>query len=374
MKKIFWLVGDKSGDLHAANVIEQVNKIDPSIEHIGIGGPNMLQHGFKALFPFERFNVMGFHEIIKHLPFFMKVEKEIKKFFLIDPPELVILVDYPGLNFRIADIAYNLHIKILYYVVPQFWAWRHNRIYHLRRFCDYIACIFPFEKEILDIHGIASSYVGHPVVEEVKYQVDKEEFARFYNLDIDKKWISFFPGSRASEVHRLLPIYLKTIKKLKNMRPDCEFLISKSMNISRSIFQHYLKDNNDIKLIDGYRYEMMKYSDFLVVKSGTTTVEAAFIGTPFIIVYKTSPLSYQIAKRYIRVKYIGMPNIILDKPIIPELIQSDVNPDNIIKTILFYLEHEKEYQAMSIDLKGLQEHLSEESASKNVAEIVLKMI
>ena len=374
MRLIFWMVGDKSGDLHAANVIAHFQTIAPHVEHVGIGGPQMRQKGFRPLLPFERFNIMGFGEVVKHLPFFYKTEKMIKSYLAENEPDLVVLVDYPGFNFRIANIAYNLHIKILYYIIPQFWAWRHNRIFQLRQFCDYIACIFPFEKELLDIHGIESSYVGHPIVEEVNIQIDKKEFAKFFALDPEKKWISFFPGSRLSEIKRLLPVYAKTIKKLRNERPDCEFLVSKTRNIPSEVFNNFLKEIKYARVIDGYTYEMMKYSDFLIVKSGTTTVEAAYIGTPFAVVYKTSSLSYKIARKYVRVSYIAMPNIILYKDIIPELIQDDVTPEKLIDTITLYLENQKEYQQMSADLTGLKEHLGTLSASKNVADKMIELI
>ena len=370
MPQIFWVVGDKSGDLHSAKVIEK----STGFEHIGIGGPHMSEKGFRSLFPFERFNIMGFAEVLKHLPFIFSVEKKIKQIFATNPPDLVVLVDFPGLNFRIAEIAYKYHIRILYYIAPQFWAWRHDRIYQMKRFCDHIASIFPFEKELLDIHGINSTYVGHPVIEEIEIQIDKLEFAKFYELDPDRKWIAFFPGSRLEEVKTLLPIYLEAIKRLKKSHPQYHFLISKSRVISSDIYSSFCPDMADIHFIDGYNYEMMKYSDFLLVKSGTTTVEAGLIGTPFAIIYKTTPLSYYIAKKLIRVKYIGMPNIILNRPLIPELIQGDATPEKIIDTISCYIDSPDKYQELASELSLLKSHLGTSSASQKTADIISNII
>ena len=374
MKSIFWLAGEKSGDLHASKVMEQFNAIFPSVNHVGIGGPLMQQQGLKTLFPFEKFAVMGFVEILKDLLFFLKVELEIKKYLKQNKPDLIVLVDYPGLNLRVAQMAYNLNLKIFYYICPQFWAWKHHRVYKLEKFCDFVACILPFEKDLLDIHRINSTYVGHPVTEEISFSLDKNNFAKFFQLDINKKWISFFPGSRESEVRKLIPVYLQTIKKLKITNPDYQFLISKSNSISHSLFMSYFKDNDDIHLVDGYNYEMMKYSDFMIIKSGTTTIEAASIGTPFAIVYIANKLSYMLARKIVKVKYIGLPNIIFEQAVIPELIQEDVNPDKIINTIQFYMQNEKEYNELSKSLSNLRDLLGQKSASKTVSELLLKFI
>jgi lipid-A-disaccharide synthase len=374
MKSIFWLVGDKSGDLHASKVIEKFRHIIPNVKHIGIGGPLMQEQGLKVLFPFEKFCVMGFAEVIKHLPFFWKVESTIRKYLKKEMPDLVILVDYPGLNLRVAKIAFDLKIKILYYICPQFWAWKQKRILKMKQYCDKIACIIPFEKDLLAEQGIESVYVGHPVVEEIEYKLNSKEFSMYYGLNTESKWISFFPGSRMNEIQRLLPIYLNAIKKLKQLRPEYRFLISKSSSVPDKLFMSYITDQDDISIVDGYTYEMMKYSDFMIVKSGTTTIESASIGTPFAIVYIANKLSYYFAKKMVKVKYIGMPNLILDKKVITELIQDEVTADKLVETILFYMDNEKEYEQLKNALVDFQKHLGQESASTNTTDIIIKML
>ena len=366
MKKIFWLAGDKSGDIHSSWVIKKL----PDFEHVGIGGMHMQQQGLRPLFPFDRFCVMGFAEILAHLPFFIKVEHTIKKYLMESKPDLIILIDYPGLNLRIAKIAHELKIKVLYYICPQFWAWKYHRVNQLKKYCEFVTCIFPFEKEILEKHGIPCDYVGHPVIEEISYEYTKEDFARKNGLDPEKKWISFFPGSRITEVSKLLPIFMKTINLLKQVKPEYEILISKSNTISDKKFMNLLKGVKDYHLISGNTYEMMKYSHFSIVKSGTSTFEAASIGNPFAIVYITNHISYNLAKKMVKVKYIGMPNLIFNKPVIKELIQHDVNPNKVMETILSYTENPAEHDSMVEALKGFQKLMGEKSASDEVAKRV----
>jgi len=371
MKTIFWVAGEKSGDTHGAKVLEMF----PDVNHVGIGGPLMQNHGLKVLFPFERFCVMGFAEVITHLPFFIMVERTIKKYLISNKPDLIILIDYPGLNMRIAKLAHSLKIKVLYYICPQFWAWKQHRILKLKKYCDFVACILPFEKDMLDLHGIKNEYVGHPVIEEIDVSYLKNEFAQKFGLDINKKWISFFPGSRLNEVIRLLPIFLKTIVKLNTIKPDFELLISKSNSISDKEFSKLLtvKDAN-YKLINDHSHEMMKYATFSIVKSGTSTFEAASIGKPFAIVYIANNISYLIAKKIIKVKYIGLPNLIFGKSVIKELIQHDVNPNKIIDTILSCTDNLTEYENQTEALKGFQKHMGDKSASKNVFQIIKQLL
>ncbi|MBC8384005.1 MAG: lipid-A-disaccharide synthase, partial [Candidatus Cloacimonetes bacterium] len=317
MKQIFWIAGENSGDLHSSKVIEELQIRKAKFKHFGIGGSRMQDFGFKPIFPFERFSVMGFLEVLKHLFFFIKVENKIKQTFQTNPPDLVILVDYPGLNMRIAKIASKMKIPVLYYICPQFWAWKQKRIFQLKKYTNFICYILPFEQKFMEEHQIKSKYVGHPIAKEIEIKLSKKEFAEKYNLDLHKKWLGFFPGSRNSEIKKMLPVFLKTIKKF-----DIEsfhFLISEANSINRTYFERKIQKLNhpNLRIIENYNYEMMKHCDFLTVTSGTATLETAYIGTPFIIVYKTSRISYEIGKRFIKIRRIGLPNIVMDKDILP---------------------------------------------------------
>ena len=373
-QKIFWIAGENSGDLHASKVIYQLNKKSKNITHFGIGGKNMQNVGFNPIFPFERFSVMGFSEVIKHLFFFLKVEMKIKKNFKTNPPDLVVLTDYPGLNMRIAKMAYKSKIKVLYFICPQFWAWKHKRIFQLKKYTDYVAYILPFEEKYFKKENVKSSFVGHPISEEIEIRLTKKDFAKAYKLNPKKKWLGFLPGSRDTEIKKMLPECIKSIPFFDAEK--YEFLISKAATVSDKLFQKTIEnsENQNIKIIKNHNYEMMKYCDFLVVTSGTATLETAFLGTPFLIVYKTSKISFELGKRFIKIKRIGLPNIVLDKDIIPELIQDEANGKSIYNKTLEILNSKEKYDKISDELKELHEILGSKSASKEVAKIIENLL
>lgn len=366
-KNIFWVAGENSGDLHASIVLKALNERGGDYRHTGIGGHRMQAEGFIPLFPFGKFALMGFWEVLNSLPFIWRVEKEIKRMFEENRPDLVVLVDYPGFNLRLARIAYDMDIPVLYFICPQFWAWRHGRVKQLRANTNFVASILPFEKELLDIHRVNSEYVGHPIAEEISIEIDREKFAETFGLDSGKKWLGFMPGSRDSEIGKMLPELVKATKRFD--ADEYEFLISKSHTVNTELFFSLIPEviKNRITIIDGYIYEMIKYSHLMAVTSGTATLEAAYLETPMIIVYKSSWISYSIAKKLVRVKQIGLPNIILEQDLLPELIQDEVTAENIHRTMQNILEDEEEYDKIKSNLKQIRELLSERSASLEVA-------
>ncbi len=375
MKKvrIFWIAGENSGDLHASIVLKELKKRYNNIENFGIGGEKMKSHSFRAIYPFERFSVMGFIEVIKHLAFFAGVEKRIKNIFKYIPPDLVVLIDYPGLNMRIAKLAKSYNIPVLYFIVPQFWAWKFKRIFKLQKYTDHIAYILPFEGKHFSKHNIDASFVGHPISEEISIKLSREEFAKKNDLDLNKKWLGFLPGSRNAELKNMLPEFVNAIDMFDSNK--YEFLISQATSVSTILFQKMInKTNMNIKIVKDMNYEMMRYCDFLTITSGTATIETAYFGTPFIIVYKTSKSSYQIGKRFIKIDKIGLPNIVIEKDIVPELIQDEVNGNNIHATITDILSDEDKYKKISNELKALHDILGSKTPSTEVTEIIGKMI
>lgn len=370
--RIFWIAGENSGDLHASIVLKELNNRFSNIENFGIGGEKMKSHGFRAIYPFERFSVMGFVEVVKHLAFFAGVEKIIKNIFKNNPPDLVILVDYPGLNMRIAKLAKSYNIPVLYFIVPQFWAWKYKRIFKLQKYTDHIAYILPFEGKHFNKHDITASFVGHPISEEINIKFSKEKFAQKYDLDLKKKWLGFLPGSRDVELKKMLPEFINAIDIFGSN--DYEFLISQASSVSTKLFQRIINNKKNIKIVKDINYEMMKHCDFLTVTSGTATIETAYLGTPFMIVYKTSKTSYQIGKRFIKIDKIGLPNIVIEKDIVPELIQDDANGEKIYTTITNILSNEDKYNKISNELKALHDILGSKTTSTEVADIIGKMI
>ena len=369
-KKIFWLVGEKSGDLHAAMVLQHCREKHPDWQHYGVGGKKMIQAGFRSDFPFERFNVMGFVEVIKHLRFFSRIEKEIVVILKRDRPDLVVLVDYPGLNMRIAKQAKALGLKVLYYICPQFWAWKKHRIFQLREYADAIGYILPFEGDYFKEFQINASYTGHPISEEITVKLTREQFAEQEKLDLEKKWIGFFPGSRDNEVKKLLPQYLGAIQKLGDNA--LQYLVSQSDSVSPQLFNRICEQYNisNLKIIKGNNYEMMKHCRFLCVTSGTATLETAFLGTPFVICYRTSLISYMLGRYLVKIKWIGLPNIILNKSVATELIQDEANPAKIAAVIRQFLNDSDQYAGMKAELHHLHDILGSKSASAEVTSLM----
>ena len=372
MKKIFWVAGEKSGDLHAAEVMRAINKRE-QVFHYGVGGDKMQAAGLQTEFDFLRFNVMGFVEVLKHLKFFAKVEKQIKKILSEQPPDLLILVDYPGLNMRLAEFAKKRGIRVLYYICHQFWAWKKKRIFKLKDFTDHICYILPFEGKYFEKYNIPATYVGHPIAEEIVCKLSKKEFIEKHNLDLERKMIGFFPGSRNGEIERILHEYVKAINQLPSKK--FQFLISKSDSIDQKIFNKIIEEINcGIKIIEGDNYEMMHYCDLLSVTSGTATLETAYAETPFVIVYKTAPISYFIGKNVVKISRIGLPNIILDEDLLPELIQKNADGEIIAQKLLEIWQNKKLFDSIKAKLKKIHQILGRKSASATCAEKVFEMI
>ncbi|MDD3050775.1 MAG: lipid-A-disaccharide synthase [Candidatus Cloacimonetes bacterium] len=374
MKKIFWIAGESSGDLHSSIVLRELKRRAENFKNYGIGGYKMQAEGFEALFAFQRFAVMGFWEVIKHLPFFWNVERTIRKILKNDKPDLVVLVDYPGMNMRIAKIAYEMGIKVLYYICPQFWAWKHGRVNQLAENTNHVACILPFEKDLLDIHRINSTYVGHPIAEEIEINISKDKFADFFGLDPNKKWITFLPGSRNIEMQKNLPIFLNTIRLMQS--DDFQFIISRANTVSKNLFDDMISKSKlkNVFIVDGYNYEMMKYSEVLAVTSGTATLETALVGTPFVIVYSTSPISYYIAKNIIKIRRIGLPNIILEEDVIPELIQKDFSPEILKENLIQIIDSPEKYRMIEDKLSEIGNLLGDKIASQETADIIVRIL
>jgi len=375
MKNIFMLVGERSADVHAAEVIKQLKLKDTSSTIWGIGGPLMQEQGFKTIFPFSKFSIIGFAEVIGHLGFIMKVFRTLKTEFKARKPDLAILVDYPGMNIRVAKICHTFGISVLYYISPQVWAWKKKRIHKIAEYSDKIAVIFPFEKDLYEEINADVEYVGHPISEEITISQTREEFSEQYSLDPKKEWIGFIPGSRNVEIKRILPEIVTTIMNLKNMYNESyEFLISQADSVSDELFNKTISSvKNHVTIIHDI-HPLMKFSKIVVCKSGTSTLETGFLGTPMVVVYKTSHLSYLIARAFIKIKMIALANIVIGKKVVPELIQQAASAENITKAVRQFLEDAHYYEKTKNELCIIKEKLGKFNTSEKVASIALSMI
>lgn len=324
MTKIFLVAGEESGDIHAANMIRQLRKL-ADFSLYGTGGHRLKDLGQEQYFDISQMTIIGLNEVLEKLPFIFKMFKTLKQKLLEVNPDLVILVDYPGFNLRFAEFAKSKGFKVLYYIAPQVWAWHYSRVYKMRNCIDFLYCILPFEEEIFKKEGLNALYVGNPIIDNIKLKFDsKIMFNSKFGLDLDKPTIGLLPGSRKKEILNTLPIFMETVKRLSG---KYNFILAQADSVADDLFR--CVDKN-VKIVKGFNYDVMRYSDILWCCSGTASLEAAFLGTPPIIVYK-APLFTEFVGRYIfKIKRIGLPNIVFDENIFPELFNRDFNPESLM--------------------------------------------
>ena len=358
-RKIFISAGDPSGDIHAANLMRELLALDNSFEFIGIGGPKMQELGLTPIVNFSEINVVGFWEVAKKYRFFKQLETNSKKIISDNKIVLVILVDYPGLNTRLANYAKSINKKVCYYIAPQLWAWGKKRAENLSKSIDKLLVAFPFEVEFFSQFGIDVEFVGHP-------SLDLEVFELGSNNERIKNQICMIPGSRAQEVQSHLILFDEVIKK---SRGKYKFAISKSPTVDFSIYDSFIKSNPNVKIYNNSR-DAMKSSEFGIVKTGTSTLEATLLNLPFIMIYKTSLTTYLIGRYLVDIDYLAMPNILLKKEVVKELIQKDATATKILKELNIYMNNKELTNNISTDFVKIRELLGKQSACKTASSII----
>jgi lipid-A-disaccharide synthase len=285
-----------------------------------------------------------------------------------------VLIDYPGFNLSIAKKLKPLGIKIIYYVSPQLWAWAKGRVKKVKKFVDKMLVVFPFEVDFYKKENINVGYVGHPLVERVNSHkfLSREEFFKKHNLPEDKEILLVMPGSRKQEAKEIFPQAIKAGVKLAE-KFNMQVVVARSKNVDQQFLQQLASGNNFVS-IEGHNFELMKYSAFGIIKSGTSTLEASYFSLPMVIVYKTSPLTYMIGKKLVKLDRIGMVNILLDEMIVPELIQNEASSENIIKTASMILSNEEAYKKMKAGLGNVKDKLGSDGASDKAAKSILEIL
>ncbi len=376
MKRIFISVGEISGDNYASQLIKRI----PDVEWIGITGPKMRQAGCKTVESIENISVVGITEAI---PKYFHIKKTFKKAVeeLNKGVDLLVVVDFPGFNLRLLEEAKKRGIKTVYFIAPQVWAWGKGRIPKIVKNTDLLLSIWPFEKEIYkDYIGkdFKLEYIGHPLLDIIKTEETEHSFREKIGIEDEKKVIGLLPGSRESEVKTLLPVMLEAGGKILK-EEDVHFVIPTTENVSSKVKEIASSFNLPISIVDksifSYpSYEVMKHSYFAVVASGTATLETALFETPFVLVYKVSPLTFFIGKLLVSIDYLGLPNIIAGREIIKELLQKDCNPENIYRWTKNYLKDKKLYETTKKDLKLVKEKLGETGALDKASKIIRDML
>lgn len=365
--KYYIISGEASGDLHGANLMSSILQKDPTAEFRFWGGDRMQSVGGEMVEHYKNLAFMGFLEVIVNLRsilgFIKKCKKDIKSY----APDVVILIDYPGFNLRIAKWAFEKHIKTVYYITPQVWAWHKSRTKDLGKFTDRLLVILPFEKDFFKTYGIDVDFVGHPLLDAIdKFEIDERFKAQNKST---KPVLALLPGSRKQEISAILPLMLKGISEI-----DADVFIGCATSIDQSYYEDIINRNpisQKLKMVKNQTYDLLSIADYALVGSGTATLETALFEVPQVVCYKGNSVSYAIAKRLVDLKYISLVNLIADKEIVKELIQIELTPSNI-KDELSKLVSQKEF--VKIEYKNLKNLLGNKGASDRAADIIVKLV
>jgi lipid-A-disaccharide synthase len=373
-KNIMIIAGEVSGDLLGAELSGELKNVDGTLNIIGVGGDRMKQAGVEIIYHINNLAFLGFAEVVKHIPFIKKVQSDLIKIINEKNIKNIILIDYPGFNLNFAKKIKPLGVKIIYYVSPQVWAWGKGRIKRIKNLVRKIFVVFPFEEKLYLDEGIDVEFVGHPLLERISNYdfLPKEKFFKMYELNPGKEILLILPGSRNHEVERIFPAVIEAALKLSK-EFNLQTVVAGASGIDEKLFNK-ISEPNEYRVIKDNNYELMKYSKFGIIKSGTSTLEAGLFGLPMVIVYKTSLLTYYIGKNLVNLKNIGMANIISGEDIVPELIQDKVNPESIYNEAKKILDNNSLYASVKTRLLEINKKLGEKGAVRKTAESIYSLI
>lgn len=367
-----------SGDLHGAAVARALRTADPGLRLIGLGGAEMEQAGVERMAGLDDLAVMGFAEVARRLPFFLELERRIVRLLESGEVDLFLPIDYPGLNLRLAGRARAAGVPVLYYIAPQVWAWKEHRARALARDARKVAVILPFEEDFLRDRGVDAEYVGHPLLDEEAgvgspsgtSAPDPEPSFPLPGLpgDPEPPLLALLPGSRRQELERHLPLFLETARQLQALRPGLQPVLAAAPGVSPDWF-----DGVGFPVVRDAR-ALLRRSRVALVKSGTSTLEAALAGVPFAVTYRTSALTFAIARRFVRVDQIALANLVAGSRVVPEFIQSEASPDRLVASLLSLLDDGADRDRMLGALQGIRARLGRGGAASRVAQLALELL
>ncbi|QPD03430.1 MAG: Lipid-A-disaccharide synthase [Candidatus Nitrospira kreftii] len=371
MARILIITGEASGDLHGANLAKALKSCDPQVSLAGIGGRAMEAAGVQLVCKMGQFDVMGMVgplvlvAIIRRF-FFMR------RLFRSEPWDGVIFVDNPGLNLRYAYFAKGAGLRVFYYIAPQIWAWGPWRMYWIKKRVDQVLVILPFEKPLYDSAQVPCTFVGHPILDAVEKSYDRTALRAKFGFSHDERVIALLPGSRTHEVLGLLPILIEAAEKLAQREPKTKFVLAQASTIEDNLLQPLLRQGSlPITLVKEQASEVMALSDLVLVASGTATLQAAVVGIPMVLFYRTTAWEFWIASFFLRVKWIGLVNLVASRSIVPELLQDEATGQRLYEEAIRILEDQSAYDEMKRDLARVRATLGEPGASTRAAEAVL---
>ena len=360
----FIIAGEASGDLHGAKLMQELQRLASNISFIGHGGDKMIDQGLKVIQHIDKMSVMGFSEIIKHLPFLFSVMGETLNQLEEIKPNRIILIDYPGFNLRLAKNCSGLSIPITYFILPQLWAWKEKRIKTFQRYIDQSLSIFPFEQNWFEKRDVPTNYVGHPFTENIGPSLTKTEFYTKHKIDKNRNVVTLLPGSRQQEVDQLWPIFYKSAMEIKE-KQDVDIVVGKFNGITLPEDKDILIENDDI-------YAAISYAKAAITASGTASLECAVLDTPEVVCYKLSYISGLILKQLNKTPFISMVNLIANRKIVTEFVQSGVKVKNIVSEITPLLSNTKQRKDMLLGFDEVRRSLGLPGVYKRAAESIMK--
>ena len=374
-RRILLVAGEDSGDAHGADVVSALRNRAPQLEVFGVGGQALRAAGMRTLVDSATIAGMGLFEARDKVGNLIRAYRRLSALLRSQPPDLLVLIDFPEFNLRVAKIAKQAGVPVFYYISPQVWAWRRRRVYTIAKRVNQLAVVFPFEPDFYAAHGCRVEFVGHPLVDRVRATRSRQDTLRHYQLDPDRPTIALLPGSRAQELRYLLPPLLGAATQLG---PACQAVLALAPSLDRAAVEAQLTREQigptQVRVVQGDTYNLVHAADLAVVASGTATLETALLERPMVIVYRMAPLTYALARLFVDVPFIGMPNLIAERRVVPELIQSAVTPDRIVHEVRRLLDSRQAYSVAQHGLREVRRRLGDGGAAERTAGLILDML
>ena len=369
--KIMFSAGEASGDTHGASVAKALLEKYPKAQLFGMGGDLMKQAGVDIIYDIQQLGFIGIVEILKHLPTFFKLRSFLKEAMLREKPDVLVCIDYPGFNMKLAKVAKELHIPVVYYIAPTIWAWNKGRGKDIAKTVTKVASIFPFEAEAYREFGVDVEFVGNPLVDIVHPTMSYESALAHFGADTTSRNILLMPGSRKQEVEGLLPTMLAAAERLYENHKDLKFFLPRAHTIPKEDIDRILQAYSvPVTVTEGHNYDLMQICTACIAASGTATLETALMNVPTVLIYKVAPVTYGIGKVLVKIDHIGLPNIMAKRRIIPELLQGEVTPENIERELGKILDDGAVYTQMKADLAQVKVELGAPGAVQRVADVI----
>ncbi len=373
--RILIVAGEASGDLHGSHLVEALKSIHPDCRFFGVGGKKMRAEGVETFFDIERMGAIGAVEVLGELPFYIKIYRTLAAEIASGKYDAAILIDYPTLNLRLAKLCKRAQVPVFYFISPQIWAWRKGRIKQIRETINRMFVVLPFEERMYLDAGVDAEFLGHPFADKVHPSMNKTDACTEFHLDPRQKIIGLLPGSRKSEIQSLLDVMLEAADKIQKELGDCQFVLPVADSIDPEIIKQKLQGNPlNIRLVVGKPYDVMNCCDFLIIASGSATLEAGILGCPMVIIYRLNPVTYFLARILIDTEMIGLVNIVAGEKVVPELIQGQATPENIKQKALAVLKNPEHREEVRARLLQIRESLGKPGVMNRVAESICQYL